>query len=95
MDAIRQAMTSRNRTAPARVTSCGGDGPLEPRPRDDIDVADIFDFSDIRRPPRPESGQTVSGDDLLNVSIMLPLRSREPEGDQFSNYGNGGNLVAR
>ncbi len=67
---------------------CGGDGPIEPKPGDDTDVADLFDFSDIRRPPRPEPGQTVAMDELLNVSIMLPLRGREPESDQFSNYGN-------
>ena len=26
--------------------------------------------------------------DLIDVSIMLPLRGRERESDQFSNHGN-------
>lgn len=66
--------------------------PPEPKPGTEPgmepDLGGVLDFSGFRRPPTPESNQTVSADELLNVSIMLPLRGREREGDQFSNYGN-------
>jgi len=42
----------------------------------------------LRAPPTPESSTESAPGDLVNVSIMLPLRGREPEGDQFSNHGN-------
>lgn len=64
----------------------GTDPDLKPGP--DPDLSGIFDFSGFRRPPTPEPNQNTGTDDLLNVSIMLPLRGREREADQFSNYGN-------
>ena len=47
-----------------------------------------FNFTSLRAPPTPESGTESAPSDLIDVSIMLPLRGREPEGDQFSNHGN-------
>ena len=48
----------------------------------------LFHFTSLRAPPTPESGTESAPGDLVDVSILLPLRDREPEGDQFSNYGN-------
>lgn len=64
--------------------------PIPPRPGSDDgpEMESPFSFTGFREPPRPETSQGVERDDLLNVSIMLPLRGREEQGDQFSNYGN-------
>lgn len=48
----------------------------------------LFHFTSLRAPPTPESGTESAPGDLVDVSILMPLRDREPEGDQFSNYGN-------
>ncbi len=48
----------------------------------------LFHFTSFRGAPASESGTESAPGDLINVSIMLPLRGREPEGDQFSNHGN-------
>lgn len=67
---------------------CYPGAPPDPKPDAGPDLEGVFNFSGIRRPPRPESAQSTGTDELLNVSIILPLRGREREGDQFSNYGN-------
>ena len=68
---------------------CAGGGPLEPKPGDDApNLDDIFDFTGLRRPPTPEPALSIGAEDYLDVSIMLPLRNREREGDQVSNHGN-------
>lgn len=63
-------------------------GSSDPKPGAGPDLEGVFNFSGFRRPPTPESAQSTGTDELLNVSIMLPLRGREREGDQFSNHGN-------
>ncbi len=46
-------------------------------------------FTFDRSLPRLSTFQAPSSnDDLLDVSIVLPLRRPEPRGDQFTNYGN-------
>ena len=79
---------------------CYGGGPSGPKPDDRPEANNrpapantttpdrLFDFTSLREPPTPESGTESAPGDLLDVSIMLPLRGREPEGDQFSNHGN-------
>ena len=67
---------------------CVSVDPPKPEPGTGPDLSDVFDFTGVRRLPSPEPTQDLDTDDLVNVSIMLPLRSREREGDQFSNYGN-------
>lgn len=62
--------------------------PSDPRPEAGLDLDDFFNFTGFRRPPAPDTAPSVGTEDFLDVSIMLPLRNREPEGDQFSNYGN-------
>ena len=58
------------------------------RPGNGPNLDDFFQFAGPMTPPTPDSDQGTSPDDLIDVSIMLPLRGRERQGDQFSNYGN-------
>ena len=65
--------------------------PDDPPPADTgngPNLDDAFSFVAPMLPPKPDSDQGASPDDLVDVSIVLPLRNREREGDQFSNYGN-------
>lgn len=55
------------------------DGPLPDLPED---------YSDHLRPALADFDFDSEPGDLVDTSIMLPLRGREREGDLFSNYGN-------
>ena len=59
-----------------------------PGPNRDNELGDVLSFTGYRRPPTPEAPMSADLDDLVDVSILLPLRGREDRGDQFSNYGN-------
>jgi len=73
---------------------CYGGEPPGPKPDDRPEPNNgtapdrLFHFTSLRAPPTPESSTESAPGDLVDVSIMLPLRGREPEGDQFSNHGN-------
>lgn len=47
-----------------------------------------IDYSQHLRPALADLDFSSEPGDLLDVSIMLPLRGREREGDLYSNYGN-------
>ena len=66
---------------------CQGEGP-KPSPDNGPALIPPFEFSGNPRPMPSNSDFESEPGDLINVSIMLPLRNREREGDQFSNYGN-------
>ncbi len=75
-------------TLPGCLTHfCDREDPL-PGPDNGPNPDGPFNFSGHLRPmPTSADFQSEPGD-LIDVSIMLPLRGREREGDQFSNYGN-------
>ena len=60
----------------------------KPLPDDEPTLVPPFVFTGNLRPMPTNSDFVSEPGDLLDVSIMLPLRGREREGDQFSNYGN-------
>ena len=66
---------------------CQGEGP-KPSPDTGPALIPPFEFSGNLRPMPSISDFESEPGDLIDVSIMLPLRGREREGDQFSNYGN-------
>ncbi len=66
---------------------CDPNDPL-PGPANGPGLPGPFSFSG-HMPPMPGTSDFESEPgDLIDVSIMLPLRGREREADQFSNYGN-------
>ena len=78
----------RDPTLPGCPTGvCQGEGP-KPLPDDGPTVIPPFVFTGNPRPMPSNSDFVAEPGDFLDVSIMLPLRGREREGDQFSNYGN-------
>ena len=66
---------------------CYGEDPL-PGPGDGPASDGPFQFSGHVRPMPTNADFETEPGDLIDVSILLPLRGREREGDQFSNYGN-------
>ncbi len=61
---------------------------LLPGPDEGPDANGPFQFSGHVRPMPANSDFDSEPGDLIDVSILLPLRRREPETDQFSNHGN-------
>ncbi len=77
-----------DRTVPDCVTHACDRADPAPGPNGGPSPAGPFQFSGRLR-PMPTNGDFESEPgDLIDVSILIPLRGREREGDQFSNHGN-------
>ena len=75
-------------TIPGCLTRiCDREDPL-PGPGNGPGTEAPFNFSGHLRPMPTHSDFQNEPGDLIDVSIMLPLRGRERESDQFSNHGN-------